>query len=101
MQALGRGWGRWAFAVLLVGVTVGSLLPPRHLPPLALDVWDKAQHALAYAALTLLARWGWPQARGVWVVLALLAHGALIEGLQHASGWRQGDPFDWTADAIG
>ncbi|MFN3610861.1 VanZ family protein [Tepidimonas sp.] len=92
---------RLAFLVVLGGVTLLSLLPPRHLPDVAFDVWDKAQHALAYAGLALLARLGWPRAPWPALAAALLAHGAVIELAQHASGWRQGDPLDWLADAVG
>ncbi|OBS31679.1 MULTISPECIES: hypothetical protein [Tepidimonas] len=96
-------WGlaRLAFAAALLAVTVLSLLPPRHLPQVAVDVWDKAQHALAYAGLALLAWAGWPRAPWAVVAAALLAHGAAVELAQQASGWRQGDPLDWLADAVG
>jgi hypothetical protein len=91
---------RLAFYLLLSGVTVLSLLPGPYLPPLAFDVWDKAQHALAFAGLAGLGLWAYP-GRALVVLLGLLAHGAAIEGAQWASGWRYGDWQDWLADALG
>lgn len=94
-------FARLAFWGLAGAVTVLSLTPVEHLPPQALDWWDKAQHALGFALLTVAAWWAYPaqawRARGV----ALLLYGAAIELAQAASGWRHGDVADWAADAVG
>lgn len=109
MTTMGRGgagavrptvW-RGLFLLWAGGVTVLSLTPVQHLPPQVFDVWDKAQHALAFAVLAVLARLAWPQAHTATVALALLAHGAAIEVAQAATGWRHGDVADWIADAVG
>lgn len=89
-----------SFWVVLTGVVVLSLMPVAHLPPLAFDVWDKAQHAFGFAVLTLLGLWAYPG----WMrqlLAGLLLLGALIELAQGASGWRHGDWLDLLADAIG
>jgi VanZ family protein len=83
----------WAVAVL-------SLLPGPYLPPVAFNVWDKAQHAGAFTALALWGLWAYP-AHPLRLLLALLGYGVAIEVAQWATGWRYGDWQDWTADAVG
>lgn len=91
---------RALFGVACLVVAVLSLLPGELLPPGAFDLWDKAQHALAFLALGLLGFVAFARhTRRVGV--GLLAYGAAIELAQAASGWRFGDWQDWTADAVG
>lgn len=87
-------WGA-SFSVGLL-----SLLPVEHLPPVAFDWWDKAQHALAFLVLGGLGFLAYSEEPGR-VVIGLLAYGASIELAQAASGWRFGDWQDWLADAVG
>lgn len=77
-----------------------SLLPVSELPDLTLNIWDKAQHAAGFFALSLLGLLAYPR-RLARVIAGLLLFGAAIELMQSASGWRTGDPFDWLADAAG
>ena len=94
------GFARPSFWALLVCVTVLSLLPTDYLPPQIFSLWDKAQHALAFAALAALGLQAYPHRR--WRVLAgLLVFGGLIELAQAATGWRYGEWADWLADAVG
>ncbi|WP_334136155.1 VanZ family protein, partial [Tepidimonas sp.] len=95
-----RVWrvGFWSLAVV---VTVLSLTPPTHLPPQMFDLWDKAQHALAFAALASLGRLAYPRLGWSVVAAALLLHGAAIEAAQAATGWRHAEVADWLADAVG
>lgn len=91
---------RTAFWALLLCVTVLSLMPTDYLPPQVFSLWDKAQHALAFAALTALGLRAYP--RHPWQVAAgLLLFGAGIELAQAATGWRHGEWGDWLADAVG
>ncbi len=62
--------------------------------------YDKANHVLAFFALGVLLCLGWPRFRVIWVVLALLALGIMIEVLQHFTG-RDAAFGDVVADAIG
>ncbi len=91
---------RLSFWVLLALVTVASLMPPGQLPPQALSIWDKAQHAAGFLALTGSGLLAWRMPAWRWA-LAMGLYGALIEVLQAASGWRTGDPLDWLADMCG
>lgn len=101
LERLIPGWMKaLSFWVVLTGVVVLSLMPVAHLPPLAFDVWDKAQHAFGFAVLTLLGLWAYP-GRMRQLLAGLLLLGALIELAQGASGWRHGDWLDLLADAIG
>ena len=93
---------RLTFAISLLLVTVGSLLPTQQLPDLAFDIWDKAQHAAGFGWLMFcgLMSHGWRD--GGWrLAVALWAWGAVIELLQAWSGWRHGDLGDLAADLLG
>lgn len=94
---------RAAFWLATVAVLLLTLLPVEHLPPRGpFDLWDMAQHALAFAVLTGLAVLGWPQPALRWrILLSLVALGGAIEVAQHLSGWRHGEWADWAADALG
>jgi hypothetical protein len=75
-----------------------SLTPHPPEPP-AFLVWDKAQHALAYACLMVwfrlafAKRWRWPA--------FLLGLGIGLEFLQGLGGARTLDPSDMIANAVG
>lgn len=93
---------RLALGGAALGLTVLALLPAERLPPLSVfNWWDKAQHALAFAVLAVLAGLGWPRVPAWRWCLALVAYGMLIELAQAATGWRHGDVADALADAVG
>jgi VanZ family protein len=85
---------------LLLLVVVGSLLPVDFLPPPVFSIWDKLQHAIAFAALCLLGFHAY-RSKSLQVILGLLLLGGVIEIAQAATGWRYGEWLDWLADAIG
>ena len=87
-------WGTMAI------VTVLSLLPGDYLPPIAFNVWDKAQHTLGFLVLGTLGLWSYANS-SIRVVSGLLIYGAAIELAQAATGWRYGDWQDWLANAVG
>ena len=97
----GAFW-RAAMVCTVMTVAVLTLLPADRLPPVPVfSWWDKAQHALAFGVLTLLARLGWPKG-SVWrQALGLVGYGVLIEFAQAATGWRHGEVADALADAVG
>ncbi|MDF9393439.1 MULTISPECIES: VanZ family protein [Methylococcus] len=86
------GWTMVAVVVVL------SLLPQLPQPPSVLG-WDKAQHFLAYAVLTVWfcqcysRHWRWPA--------FFVALGGVLELLQGFTGVRTTDPFDILANSIG
>lgn len=104
VMGLGAWVPRWlrvaAFWASVLVVIVLSLLPAQHLPEMALNLWDKAQHAFGFAILTFLGLWAYPR-RVRRVLVGLLWLGALIELAQGATGWRHGDWLDLLADAVG
>jgi len=64
--------------------------------------WDKANHALAFAALTVLAGRGWPGLRRSLLVLIMLSAGVgveLVQGLPQVG--RDADVWDVVADGVG
>lgn len=89
-----------AFWMALLALSVLSLMPTGLLPPQVFSLWDKAQHALGFGGLTLLGLLAYPHQR-MRLPLLLLAHGALIEVAQAATGWRYGEWLDLLADAVG
>jgi VanZ family protein len=76
-----------------------SLIPIDQVPS-AFNFWDKAQHALGFAALALTGLLSYPNHLGR-LLLGLVLLGVGIEYAQHLSGWRQGDLADWLADCVG
>ena len=87
---------------VLVGVVCYLALTPA--PPKNLSLgWDKANHAAAFAALTLTGCFGFPGSRRAvaGVLIALLAFGGLIEILQAYVPGRDSDVADLLADAVG
>jgi len=88
------------FFVALASVTILALIPGPSVPP-AIQFWDKAQHAWAFAVLALIGCCAFPP-RIRLVFVGLLAHGALIEILQATlTTTRTGDVLDWFADGVG
>lgn len=87
--------------LLLVAILWLALSP---VPPKTVDTgWDKANHAMAFAALGFVSVWAWwPRPRG-WagLVLALLAFGGAIEIAQTFLPPREGDWWDLLADGAG
>ena len=79
-----------------------ALSPAPYLPPLdVLNWWDKAQHAIGFGTLTVLAVLAYPDVSKLRIGLMLVALGVLIEVLQHLGGYRFGDWQDAVADGVG
>ena len=88
------------FCVGLILATV-LLLMPSYAVPKAFDFYDKAQHGLMFATLTVAGLLAYPQRVKV-VVWGLVAYGGLMEVLQSLlTTTRHGDWFDWLADSVG
>ncbi len=91
-----------AFWVCFVVLNALALSPAPYLPPLEIfSWWDKAQHAIAFGTLTLLAALAYPAVSKFRIGFLLLALGVLIEVLQYFSGYRYGDWQDAVADGVG
>jgi VanZ family protein len=77
------------------------LLMPSYAVPKVLDFYDKAQHALMFATLTMAGLLAYPK-RIKRVVWGLVFYGGLMEVLQTTlTTTRHGDWFDWLADGLG
>jgi len=88
--------------VLLLSVTTWLAWTPD--PPPRLDTgWDKANHLLAFTALTVTALLGARprRRRDAACAAALLAYGTLIEAVQAFVPGRSAEPADLLADATG
>ena len=99
MRSLRYGYWWLAGGLLLVAfVLYKTLSPPGGGSGL---MNDKLAHFLAFAALMVWFSGLVPTRRYPYLFLALLAYGAVIEGLQYFTGYRAMDPEDLVADAIG
>lgn len=87
-----------AFASCLISVLALALM--KNPSALLNTGWDKANHTLAFAVLTLLGSLAFPSRR-CWLLLGLFAYGVLIENLQLLTGYRFGEYQDLFADAVG
>lgn len=90
------------FWASFVSLNVLALSPAPYLPPLDIfNWWDKAQHAIGFGTLTVLAVLAYPEVSKLRIAILLMALGVLIEVLQYFSGYRFGDWQDAVADGVG
>jgi VanZ family protein len=90
------------FWICFIGLNALALSPAPYLPPLdVLNWWDKAQHAIGFGTLAVLAVLAYPDVSKLRIGLLLVALGVLIEVLQHLGGYRFGDWQDAVADGVG
>ena len=93
---------KWLFWICFWGVNVLALSPAPYLPPLEIfNWWDKAQHAIAFGALAVLASLAYPRISKYRVGVLLCLQGVAIEVSQYVGGYRYGDWQDALADAVG
>lgn len=90
---------RLSFWLLVLATLWLSLIPADQVPS-AFSFWDKAQHALGFAALAFFGLLAYP-GRIRLLILGLTLLGAGIECAQWLTGWRYGDWQDWVADCSG
>ena len=101
MNKFHRIW-KLLFWISFVGLNVLALSATSYLPPLEIfNWWDKAQHAIAFGTLAVLAVLAFPGVSNLRIGLLLIAHGVLIEVLQYFTGYRFGDWQDAVADGVG
>lgn len=90
-----------AFWICTIALTVLALMPGPYLPPELFNWWDKAQHAIGFGTLAVLAVLAYPQLSKLRIGVLLMVLGVLIEVLQFFSGYRFGDWQDAVADGVG
>jgi len=90
------------FWLCFVALNALALSPPTYLPLLEVfSWWDKAQHAIGFGALAVLAALAYPHVSMLRMGVLLCLQGVAIEVLQHWGGLRFGDWQDAVADAVG
>ena len=93
---------KFLFWTSFVVINILALSPAPFLPPLEIFNWcDKAQHAIAFAVLAVLAVLAYPEVSKLRIALLLIGQGVLIELLQYYWGYRFGDWQDAVADGVG
>jgi VanZ family protein len=90
-----------AFWTCFIALNVLALMPGPYLPPEIFNWWDKAQHAIGFGTLAVLAVLAYPQLSKLRIGVLLMVLGVLIEVLQFFSGYRFGDWQDAAADGVG
>ena len=88
------------FWACFLAINILALSPAPYLPGI-FNWWDKAQHAIAFAVLAVLAVLAYPEASRLRIALLLMGQGVLIEVLQYYGGYRFGDWQDAVADGVG
>ncbi len=96
------------FVLTALAILWLSLDPDPYLPKEGPLSWDKAQHALAYAVLTLLGGWALlPMVKGAlrawrWAMIFAVSYGVLLEMAQAIfTKYRRAQMGDALADAVG
>ncbi len=93
---------KFLFWFCFVALNALALSPAPYLPPLEIfNWWDKAQHAIGFGTLTVLAVLAYSGVPKLRIALLLCAQGVLIELLQYGGGYRFGDWQDALADGVG
>lgn len=88
------------FIVSLIAILVLALQPPGDDPGLMIN--DKLAHGITFFALAVLMDRAFPGRPVVLVRFGvLLAYGALLEGLQSTTTYRDASWLDLLADAVG
>ena len=91
-----------AFWICTIALSALALMPGPYLPPLEIfNWWDKAQHAIGFGTLAVLAVLAYPGFSKLRIGLLLMVLGVLIEVLQYLGGYRFGDWQDAVADGVG
>jgi VanZ family protein len=95
------GWPfRWLLLAAICAISWLAFTPPAH--GVAVQGWDKLNHAAAFYVLALLLDFSSPRTRcGVGKVLVLLAYGVAIEAVQYFIPAREASLNDLFADAVG
>ena len=90
------------FWLCFIALNALALSPAPFLPPLEiLNWWDKAQHAIGFGTLAVLAALAYPHVSKLRLGVLLCLQGVAIELLQHWGGYRFGDWQDALADTVG
>jgi hypothetical protein len=88
-----------AFFAALSFTFYSAVIPPQHA--LQLVPWDKAEHFIAFYALTGLAVAAFPRRHLLIIAISLSGFGALIEIVQGLPlVHRDRDFWDWVADTL-
>ena len=88
-----------AFFAALLFTFYSAVIPPQHA--LQLVPWDKAEHFIAFYALTGLAAAAFPRRHLLVIAIGLSGFGALIEVVQGLPiVHRDKDFWDWVADTL-
>jgi VanZ family protein len=91
-----------AFWICTIVLNALALMPGPYLPPLEIfNWWDKAQHAIGFGTLAVLAVLAYPGVSKLRIGVLLMVLGVLIEVLQYLGGYRFGDWQDAVADGVG
>ena len=90
------------FWLCFIALNALALSPAPFLPPMEIfNWWDKAQHAIGFGTLAVLAALAYPHVSKLRLGVLLCLQGVAIELLQYWGGYRFGDWQDALADTVG
>ena len=93
---------RLLFWAGVIGLSVVSVTPGEFLPHLGFNIWDKLQHVLAYAGVSVLGGLAYPAKKNIAAIfLGLVALGAALEVIQSFVPNRVPGFGDAIANAVG
>lgn len=101
LRRLTQWTSAWRFALIASMALILWLSTSQLDHPVVTSTWDKANHAVAFIELILLARLGWPRLPVIHSALIILGFGVLIEIIQAPLPYRSASLLDIVADAIG
>lgn len=88
------------FACCIIFTSVMAFIPITEIPN-AFNLWDKVQHALAFAVLTIAGNLAYPRNTKL-VYIGLILYGMAIEVIQSTlTTTRFGEVSDLLADGVG
>jgi VanZ family protein len=93
-------WSRFGFALVLIAITIGSLLPSNAVGP-AGQLPDWLRHGFGYFLLGLFAALAFRASPRWAIFLGVLIYGAMIEVLQPIVADRDFELTDLAANAVG
>ena len=91
----------WRVALIVSAVAILYLATTSDPVPIPSASSDKINHLLAFLQLTLVARLAWPVISALWVALAMMVFGLLIEVIQVPLPYRDFSLLDLAADVAG
>ncbi|WP_235937608.1 VanZ family protein [Marinobacter caseinilyticus] len=91
----------WRTGLVLSVIAILFLATTNESLPLPSSPNDKINHFIAFLELAILTQLGWPTVKPLTTIVALLAFGLAVEGIQAPLPYREFSLLDVVADGVG